>query len=144
MTELRRTLRARWRARAARAVLATAAAAAPVAALAADKGSVTPAQPACRLRLHVIETVPVGPLSMQVFREQVEQVWAPHGFAFEWRSGPPVPAAEHPGVVIVVLAPVRLGVVSAGPSWSEGMTPGTVGFSDPVSPVNVLRVVVAT
>lgn len=97
----------------------------------------------CHLRIHVIDAVPVGPAAIDVARRQAEGIWAPGGLTFEWRAGPPSPAAAHPGVIVAALSRVRGPGSTGDVTWWAGTTLGTVGFADPMRPVNVLRILVA-
>lgn len=97
----------------------------------------------CQLRIHVIDAVPVGPAAMDVARQQVERIWEPNGVRFDWRAGPPAPAADHRGVVVAMLSGVRESLTRGDVAWWAGGTLGTVGFADPVRPLNVLRILLS-
>lgn len=99
----------------------------------------------CHLRVHVIDAARLTGEQIRIAREDVERIWSPRGVTFEWRKGPPAPAAEHPGVVVLVLTPVQDGAPGLGHAGAAAGEPplGSVGFAGPVAPINVLRVFVS-
>lgn len=111
----------------------------------AARPAVTEPVTACQLRVHVIDAARLTGDQLRIVREDVERIWSPHGVTIEWRKGPPVPAAEHPGVVVLVLTPVQAGAPGLGHAGAAAGEPplGSVGFASPVAPINVLRVFVA-
>ncbi len=112
----------------------------------AASGGFAAAEPlmACHLRIHVINAARLTRDQLRIVSGDVERIWAPYGVTFEWREGPPAPAAEHPGVVVVALTPVRAGAPGLGHGGAAAPPPlGSVAFASPVTPINVLRVFVS-